>query len=185
MKRLTPVLIALALFVSACGLLEPTPNPDIVEVQTLVAPTPTFEARPTTSPPTFVPVFTFTPDPSAASPVPTAALVKPKSSSGTIRIQFPRGGIAATVKGSVGESSTISYVLRALYNQRMTVQITSPDNLANFEVRGEVSTTPFKPMADDARAWTGILPSTQDYFIDVGSIAGPTDFELTVTIVSP
>ena len=49
-----------------------------------------------------------------------------------VRIQFPTGGTAATVTGTVSFPNRFCYVAGAQAGQQMTVQITSPGQAANF-----------------------------------------------------
>ncbi|RIK43565.1 MAG: hypothetical protein DCC55_05295 [Chloroflexi bacterium] len=101
------------------------------------------------------------------------------------RIRFPPGGTSATVEGLVRPPQQVQYVLRALAGQEMTVQISSPGNLANFAITGASDGQPYKRLVNEERYYSFRLPITQDYLITVASVAGVVDFILTVTVVTP
>lgn len=104
-----------------------------------------------------------------------------------IRIQFPAGGIAATVAGSVTFPNRLCYVAGALANQQLTVQITSPGNLANFLVRAANPSVnggvPLKRLENEDRTWTGTLPVNGDYLVCVATPSGTVAYTLTITIL--
>ncbi len=176
MKRFTLVLMVLALAALACGT-EATPTFDMHTVETIAAGTLTAVA-PTQAPPTLAPLPTLTLVPSA-TPFPTL----PPVGSTPIRIQFAQGAISGTVNESVVFPNRPQYVLYAFKGQRMTVQIVSPGNAANFSISGVTDGQPLKRLENEDHTWTGPLPATQDYLISVAVPDGSTSFTLTVTIV--
>ena len=179
MKRLLLLPAILALAALACGIGAPTPLVDIHFVETIAAATLT-AAAPTQSPPTLVPLPTFTLIPSATSPsFPTLA---PPSNYPPGRVQFPPGGTSVTITGTVAYPDRVEYILRAMKGQQMTVVITSSGG-ANFSVLGVADGQPLKRLENEDRSWTGRLPATQDYLIGVAVPGGSTDFTLVVTIV--
>jgi hypothetical protein len=101
-----------------------------------------------------------------------------------IRIQFQPGGTSATVRGHAAPSTPVVYSLRALAGQQMSVQISSPDNRANFAV-ASADGTPYKRFTHENRSFSFILPKTQDYTIIVVSNTRAVDFSLTVSVVTP
>ena len=93
-----------------------------------------------------------------------------------MRIVFDPGEILANVQGKVTAGGFDHYVLNAMANQEMTVNL--------FDSGGEIIATDTAVLviwgADgtvlisshaDALGWVGSLPSTQDYYIDVKSIS--------------
>lgn len=99
------------------------------------------------------------------------------------RITFAPGAISAAVQGSIPAGNIERLVLRAQAGQTMTVSVASnpPDKVivVIFGADGSVlisdhATTP---------TWSGVLPTTQDYIIDLKPFAGmAADYTLTVTI---
>jgi len=97
------------------------------------------------------------------------------------RIQFEPGTTSATVAGYVEERSVNRYVLRAFAGQTMEVIITSPNNDVLLTIVG-ADGIPLKRYVDGSAEWRGVLPSTQDYFIEAVSVGAATSYELTVWI---
>jgi hypothetical protein len=87
-----------------------------------------------------------------------------------IRIVFQPGATAAIVQGLVAPNATDRYTLRALAGQTMTLKLLSPNNQAVLVVWGEDGQV-LVPDQADATNWKSKLPATQDYIIDVWSIA--------------
>ena len=147
---------------------------------------PTLEATP-------VPL-TATPTPPAATPIPATATVvsvepvtTPAASQPEpepTRIQFAPGAISAQVQGSLAPGRIDRYVLSAAAGQEMTVNLSdsSAGVSAILVIWGADGTVLISDHAD-ATIWTGQLPSTQDYTIDVRSVAGyAVDYTLEVMI---
>lgn len=98
------------------------------------------------------------------------------------RINFAPGAISATESGSLTMGGMDRYVLGAEEGQNMTVSVASADNNALLVIYGRDGTVLISDHAD-ASSWSGVLPSTQDYFIDVRAIDGSSaNYTLTVTI---
>lgn len=176
MKRLSFSLAILVIASLACATTTPTPIFDIHAVETIAAGTMTALA-PTQSPPTLIPI-------ASATAVPTQTPVPPPPPSNSpTRIQFAAGAVSATVNGTVVFPNRPQYVLYAFKNQRMTVQISSADNSANFAILGVTDGQPLKRFENEDRTWTGYLPTTQDYILQVAVPGGSANYSLTVTIV--
>jgi cell division protein FtsB len=98
------------------------------------------------------------------------------------RISFARGGTTATVQGTMGAYATDHWVLAVLAKQTMTVNLNVPPGaqaaLAIYGADGTILLTE----RGNATKWSGILPKTQDYFIDVKTAAGTVSYTLQVTI---
>lgn len=178
MKRLSLSLALLVLASLACGIATPAPTFDIHAVETIAAQT-LAALAPTQSPPTLIPIPSATAVPTQTLPPP------PPPSSSPTRIQFAPGAISATVSGTVTFPNRPQYVLYAFKNQHMTVQITSADNAANFAILGVSDGQPLKRLENEDRVWTGTLPTTQDYLIQVAVPGGSATFSLIITIVTP
>lgn len=98
------------------------------------------------------------------------------------RIQFEPGATSATVTGSIEQYGSRLYVLRALAGQTMEVVVTSPNGGVGLSIWG-ADGIPLKRYVDERAEWRGVLPATQDYFIQVVSVQA-TSYVLTV-IISP
>lgn len=100
------------------------------------------------------------------------------------RINFEYGATSASVSGYLASGGTKQYVLRALANQVMTIQSWAGNGPYNFTVRG--SNGAVLGSAVGGAAWSGSLPSTQDYVITLQSPAGapPATYGLLISIVS-
>jgi hypothetical protein len=73
------------------------------------------------------------------------------------------------------------YVLAAMGGQTMDVVLDSPASDVLLEIWGEDGTV-LKRHVDGETWWTGVLPTTQDYYLKVVSFGSEVDYELTVTI---
>ena len=99
------------------------------------------------------------------------------------RITFAPAGVSATVTGRVEIYGSMWYLVGAGGGQEMTIKLdVASDNILPtiYGVDGTV----LKRYVDGQKAWTGTLPSTQDYFILISSYGDAGNFGLTVTIPS-
>lgn len=93
-------------------------------------------------------------------------------------IHFDRGKYAKKVHGAVVRGSREKFWVGAAKGQTMTVWITSLEDNAVFQVftrRGALS----KP---ELTEWSGKLPASGDYQIEVGPTRGNATFDLNVEI---
>jgi putative hemolysin len=104
------------------------------------------------------------------------------------RIQFAPGGISAQVQGALAPQGVDRYVLGAMAGQQMTLTLyTMPAGDpaapgAILIIWGADGTVLISDHAG-ATTWTGRLPVTEDYFVDVRSAAEtPVDYMLEVVI---
>ena len=111
-------------------------------------------------------------------------------------IQFPKGKTSSTVSGSVVRGDTDHYTVVAKADQTMTVAITSKEKNAAITiyvpgysvtqedgvamVGGETLTGAGE--GEDATGWSGKLPASGKYLIDVGGTRGNASYKLAVTI---
>ena len=184
MKRALLSVAVLALAILACEINSVQPTMDIHAVETIAAATLTALAPTQGQPPTLMPVPTFTLVPQN-TPIPTQAATT--AGTGPIRIEFAQGATSATVQGAVTFPARVHYLLRALGGQQMTVQISSPNNAANFSILGTSDNQPLKRLENEDRTWSGNLPITQDYQISVaaGESDGSVPYTMTIVIVWP
>ena len=179
----------------------PTPAPAATAAVPTFPPTAaTSTAAPTALPPTTVPVTvptagpaaptvaptaapTTAPAPTAAKPAPTVPPAPPAPTQAPAkRIEFPAGSTAISLQGSAGPGTADHWVLKAQTGQMMTLKLTSATGTAVLVVWGQEGT----PLITDhagATDWTGTLPHTEEYFIDVlNQGAAATTYTLVVTI---
>jgi hypothetical protein len=87
------------------------------------------------------------------------------------RIQFPPGFTSTTVWGYVDSATPVRYVLRALAGQSMSVNLTTQHNYpASVTIRNQQGAV--MGAANAGVNWSGYLPATQDYYLDVQVPAG-------------
>lgn len=100
------------------------------------------------------------------------------------RIQFSPGAISSQVQGSLQAGEWDEYVLNAMAGQEMIVRLYNPEITdAVLVIWGDDGTVLISDHAG-ADNWTGILPATQDYYIDVKS-AGQEPVNYTMEVVIP
>jgi hypothetical protein len=96
----------------------------------------------------------------------------------TEAIQFASGASSATLKGGVVRGERKTYRLNAGKNQTMTLNITSLENNAVFDLIAPNGTT----LKREATSHTQTLASTGDYQIVIGGTRGNTSYNLTVEV---
>lgn len=100
------------------------------------------------------------------------------------RIQFATGATSALLRGGLPPAGAHNYVLKAAAGQAMTVQLTAAHGLGLIVIWGADGTVLISDHAD-ATEWSGVLPSTQDYYIDVRSIADASLIDYALQIIIP
>ena len=100
------------------------------------------------------------------------------------KIRFAKGKTSATLKGAVVRGDRDRYMLNARKGQAMTVNVTSLENNAVFQIYlpGEQESHPGAGTGDDATSWTGELPANSDYVIVVGGTRGNASYTLKVSV---
>ena len=101
------------------------------------------------------------------------------------RIEFKRGTSSTTVSGVVRGDEQAEYVLSAKKGQRLIIKLTSvPVKSSVFQLLGEDNDT--LDLDYDANFdYSGVLPKTGDYFINVKrptEAKGTSRYRMTVTI---
>lgn len=97
------------------------------------------------------------------------------------RIQFAAGAISAQAQGGLGPQGLGQYVLYAMQDQVMTVNL-YPSRPALLVIWGLDGTVLISDHAETT-FWSGTLPLSQDYYIDVRSLSGERlDYTLSVSI---
>jgi heat shock protein HslJ len=110
---------------------------------------------------------------------PTAGAVPGKDNGA--RIEFPPGESSAEVFAELAGGVTDSYLVRGQQGQTMSVEITSPNNDVLLNVIAEDG-TPLKRYQNGPPSWTGTLPATQDYVLQVVSVGQASSYTLHVSI---
>jgi hypothetical protein len=106
------------------------------------------------------------------------------------RIQFTPGAISAQVESSLIVGGVDRYVLSAMAGQEMTVNLSVTSAVESAEMSTILNIsgadgTLLRSGYVDPTGWVGVLPSTQDYTIDVISVAqAPVNYTLEVIIPS-
>lgn len=100
------------------------------------------------------------------------------------RIKFRKGESFATIENGIARGEEHSYLIGAKRNQFMTVEVTSLENNAVIQIWSEETGAylPGTEEGQDAKKWEGILPTTGDYKIVVGSTRGGAEYTLSVFI---
>jgi hypothetical protein len=98
------------------------------------------------------------------------------------RISFTPGGTMATMQGTTATLGLDRFVIRALGGQTMSVSIAATQGPAILIIYGADGNVLISDHAG-ASSWSGMLPTTQDYFIDTRSVENAAvNFVLQVTI---
>ncbi|HEX8772511.1 MAG TPA: hypothetical protein VF735_02830 [Pyrinomonadaceae bacterium] len=108
-------------------------------------------------------------------------LAAPAQSDRTRRVRFARGRTTTVIKDAVVRGTRDRYILGARAGQTLIVHITSLENNAVFDIYGRGG----KRVLDGAQEttdWTGELPRSGDYVIEVGGTRGNASYTLEVTI---
>ena len=101
----------------------------------------------------------------------------------TKRVRFARGRTTATYKNSVVRGTRDRYTLGARAGQKMTVHITSVERNAVFTIYTPGGgTLEGAGEGADASKWSGALPASGDYVIEVGGTRGNATYTLKVTV---
>jgi hypothetical protein len=81
-------------------------------------------------------------------------------------VNFASGATSITLNGTSVNGYVFSYALSCKANQTLTVSLNVPSSTAYLDIFGLASGTLLSSSAK-ASTWTGALPSTQDYVIEV------------------
>jgi hypothetical protein len=97
-------------------------------------------------------------------------------------VSFPAGASSVTLSGSTPKGYVFAYALACKAGQVMTASLTVPNTLAIIDVLGIAGGTLLSPSAL-ATNWSGTLPTTQDYIIEVTPANRQVaDYTLTVSV---
>jgi hypothetical protein len=99
-----------------------------------------------------------------------------------VRLSFEPGGTSASVEGNIQAGGTIDYVINAMAGQMMMVSIMSPAMDVSLSVYGAQDKKPLIGLTSGDVNSSVILPTTQDYIIEVMSQGQASNFSLQVVI---
>jgi hypothetical protein len=98
------------------------------------------------------------------------------------RVSFASGATSVTLSDRTENGYVFSYALRCQAGQTMTVSLNVAASTAYLDVFG-LATGSLLSSSTRATTWTGKLPSTQDYILEVIPANGQVvDYGLTVTV---
>ncbi len=99
------------------------------------------------------------------------------------RISFASGATSASVTASTAKGYVFSYTISGAANQTMTANLTVPANTAAMDIFGLATGDSLLGVSAKGTTFTGPLPSTQDYIIEVFPLQGNVvNFSLVVSI---
>lgn len=101
----------------------------------------------------------------------------------TTRISFPSGATSASVSGQVDGSNMVTYLLNAQAGQSMQVSVSSSSGNAYLTVVSPLG-SPLARAQAGAQSFSGTLPETGDYTLQVSAFSGTplTNFTLYVSV---
>jgi hypothetical protein len=98
-------------------------------------------------------------------------------------VYFPTGSTSVTLNGDTNLGYVVSYAFRCSAGQIMTASLNVPDSSKVYLDIFGVKTGSLLDEFDRATSWTGTLPETQEYVVEVIPRGGYlTSYSLTVTI---
>lgn len=97
------------------------------------------------------------------------------------RVEFPSGGSTLNLSGSTPKGYVFSYALLCQANQKITVTLTAPAGSAWLDIFG-LATGTLLSSSSKSTSWTGTLPSTQDYIIEIIPDGKVVNYTLKVTV---
>jgi hypothetical protein len=101
----------------------------------------------------------------------------------TKRVRFARGRTTATLKNAVARGTRDRYIVGARAGPQMTVNITSVERNAVFIIHPPSNDRPEgAEEMPESTDWSGKLPESGDYVIEVGGTRGNATYTLKVSI---
>ncbi len=98
------------------------------------------------------------------------------------RVNFPSGVSSIALSGSTPNGLVFSYAITCKTNQVMTLSLNLPASSAYLDVIG-LATGPLLSASAKSTTWTGSLPSSQDYIIEVIPVGGQVvNYTLSVSV---
>jgi len=100
------------------------------------------------------------------------------------RVQFARGAISARVPGYVLYGNVNEYVLGARGGQTMTVSVNAVSGTVGLSIVGADGSPIKRYQNGPVDSWSGVLPATQDYYLEIFGLGNSTSYTLDITIVN-
>ena len=98
-------------------------------------------------------------------------------------VNFASGATSATLNGTTVNGYLYSYALACGAGQTLSASLNVPSSTAVIDIYGVSSGTTFLYASAGTNTWTGILPRSEDYVIEVVPVNGVvTDYALTVSV---
>jgi hypothetical protein len=98
------------------------------------------------------------------------------------RITFDAGATSAMLNGSTLKGFVFSYAIACNASQVMSVSLNVPASQATLDIFG-LATGTLLSSGTKVNTWTGTLPATEDYIIEVIPVGGKVvNYSLTVTV---
>ena len=99
-------------------------------------------------------------------------------------VNFALGSTSATLSGTTINGYLHSYSFSCQAGQTMTASLNVPSTTAYIDIYG-IATGTLLPVSNKANSWTGVLPQTQVYVIEVVPNNGQVvNYSLTVSVTS-
>ncbi|HYJ45716.1 MAG TPA: hypothetical protein VEV81_03810 [Pyrinomonadaceae bacterium] len=117
----------------------------------------------------------------AAALLVVATVVAEAGRDRTRRIRFESGRTTKVIKDAVVRGDRDRYLLKASAGQTLIVHITSEENNAVFDIYRPGGRRTLEN-AQESTDWTGSLPRSGDYIIEVGGTRGNATYTLEVTV---
>lgn len=99
-----------------------------------------------------------------------------------VQIQFPGGATSASMHSRLASHEQHYYTFWAQAGQRTSVEVVSPNDVANFALTGMDDGQPLKRLVNEDRSWQGMLPASQNYLLTIAAADAATDYTVTLTI---
>ncbi len=97
-------------------------------------------------------------------------------------VNFDLSATSTSLNGTTANGYLVSYAFSCKANQTMTVSLNVPPTTAYLDVFG-ISTGTLLSVTAKANSWTGVLPQTQEYVIEVVPANGQVvNYSLTVSV---
>jgi type II secretory pathway pseudopilin PulG len=100
------------------------------------------------------------------------------------RVRFAKGRNSTIISNAVLREDVDQYIVGAKAGQTMKVAITSLEHNASFQITqpGNNGTLPGAGFDDDVTKWSGELPETGDYVIEVAPTRGNATYRMSIEI---
>ncbi len=106
-------------------------------------------------------------------------------------VHFPRGGSGTEIEGSLVRGDRAIYSFSANAGQTADIAITALEDNASFALYQPPASVTHSDdgldvngtaMAEDTKQWSGALPASGAYYVEVGGDRGNASFTLTISV---